>query len=124
MLALESRQFTLFTDVFPANDDGFSQSQAGTLTAHIDDLIDAPYPVPRIADHPHSAGPSTGFWTLGLFHHLQQKNRQHLAANGGDTFDIRLLGFSTEPGSTNTVFWEGHAWEFERRWISDNGFAA
>ena len=121
MRALESRQFTLFTDAFPANDQLFPQAQAETLTTNVDDLIDAPYPTPAIAHYPHSAGPSTGFWTLALFHYLQQKTRAKRAANSNGAFDISLLGFSTEPSSSG-IFWEGHAWDFERRWINDNGF--
>ena len=121
MQALESRQFTLFTDAFPANDQPFPPAQAETLTTNIDELIDAPYPTPDIAHYPQSAGPSTGFWTLALFHHLRQKNRATRAANNNGAFEINLLGFSTE-SSSKGIFWEGHAWDFERRWINDNGF--
>ncbi len=120
MRALESRQFTLFTDAFPANDESFSQTQAEVLDTPVHDLIEARYPTPAVADYPHSAGPSTGFWTLALFHHLRLRQTALRPANSN--FDISLLGFSTDPEPTAGIFWEGHAWDFERRWISENGF--
>lgn len=73
-------------------------------------------PLPALIDYPlldksgsRRVVPSTGFRVVALFDWLR--------THGGFSFELMCLGFSDEAGK----FWGGHAWEYERRWLSDAG---
>ena len=151
--AMQERRFLLFTDNRPSVPmfQGFpfdrmehpldaDPDRASILRFTIDALIGEPYPTPAGINLPDVAGPSTGFWALAALWHATEKR---ISAHRGNLIiqswpkrlagflrgqrapqvSFCLLGFSQENDTYGSVFRDGSALDFERRWIDAHGIA-